>query len=226
MLLNGDLNTEILSQKTAWSGRFGLDIIQFRHRRFDGTMSGVRTWELFRRGRAAAVLPYDPVRDQVAMIEQFRLPALAAGMAPVLMEIPAGLCEPGEDPALTATRETLEETGLAVTGLHPIGTFLLTAGGADETCALFIGRTSLPETPDPATHGLASEHEDIRLGFYPAQQAIDAALAGEYPNSVTTLALLWLAAKRDFLKQKWSFLPPLTSGEAWGEGNNQHGPER
>ncbi len=196
-------DTEIVSEQTAWSGRFSVDIVRFRHRRFDGTMSGVRTWELFRRGRAAAVLPYDPVTDRVALIEQFRLPALAAGLSPVMMEIPAGLCDGTEDPAATARRETMEEAGLDVTGLHHIGDFILTAGGADETCVLFIGRAGLSGDPAATAHGLATEQEDIRLHFLPAQAAIDAAVAGRYPNSVTSLALLWLAAKRTALQQEW-----------------------
>lgn len=197
-------DTEIVSEQTVWSGLFSVDIVRFRHRRFDGGMSGIRTWELFRRGRAAALLPYDPVTDQVALIEQFRLPAFAAGLHASMMEIPAGLCDAAEDPAITAARETMEETSLAVQDLHHVGNFLLTAGGADETCALFVGRADLAGTPRTGTNGLAAEQEDIRLHFCPAQDAIEAAIAGQYPNSVTTIALLWLAARRVSLRQEWS----------------------
>src|ERR1700693_1098226 len=66
---------DICSEQRVWNGRFPLDVVRFRHRRFDGAMSGVKTWEVWRRGRAAAVLPYDPVADVVVLIEQFRLPA-------------------------------------------------------------------------------------------------------------------------------------------------------
>src|ERR1019366_10723063 len=77
----------IVSQQRAWTGRFAVDLIRFRHRRFDGTMSEPRTWELWRRGRAVALVPYDPITDSVVLIEQFRLPALAAGIDPVLVEL-------------------------------------------------------------------------------------------------------------------------------------------
>ena len=103
-------------------------------------MSGVKTWEVWRRGRAAAVLPYDPVADAVVLIEQFRLPALVAGLDPVLVELPAGLCDDGETPEATARREMMEEMGLAVGALRRIGGFLLTPGGADEVCELYAGR--------------------------------------------------------------------------------------
>ena len=107
-------------QDAAWSGRFGVEVVRFRHRRFDGAMSAPRTWELFRRGRAAALLPYDPWTDQVVLIEQFRLPALAAGVDPMMIEVPAGVCEPGETPEQTIRRETEEEMGLSADLLVPV----------------------------------------------------------------------------------------------------------
>lgn len=69
---------QVSSERRVWNGRFPLDEVRFRHRRFDGSLSGERTWEVWRRGRAAAVLPYDPAVDVVVLIEQFRLPALVA----------------------------------------------------------------------------------------------------------------------------------------------------
>src|SRR5579872_6251853 len=115
----------IESQETVWKGRFPLRVVHFRNRRFDGSFSGVRTWELWHRGRAGAVLPYDPVRDCVVLIDQFRLPAAAAGIDPVLVEVPAGLCDDDEEPRVTAQREAEEEAGLSILRLLPIGDFLL-----------------------------------------------------------------------------------------------------
>lgn len=200
-----DINIE--SRETAWSGRFKVDVVRFRNRRFDGQMSNVRTWELLVRGRAAAVLPYDPHTDQVVMIEQFRLPALAAGVPPVMVEIPAGLCDPGEDPAATVMREAEEEMGLQADLLAPIGDFVLTPGASDERCTLFAGRIKAPAAgPDGLVGygGLRSENEDIRIWLRPADQVIAEAVAGHYPNSVTTIALLWLAARRDWLRERWT----------------------
>lgn len=200
-------DVQIVSSETAWKGRFSIELVKFRHRRFDGGMSGVRNWELFCRGRAAGVLPYDPLTDQVALIEQFRLPALAAGLDPVMVEIPAGLCDNGEDPAETVVREAQEEMGLAVDLLEMIGDFLLTPGGSDERCTMFVGRFRAPKAgPDGiiGQGGLADEHEDIRVRLHPATKVIEAAIAGCYSNSVTTIALLWLAAKRDWLRAHWA----------------------
>ena len=193
-------------QETVWSGRFAVDLVTFRHRRFDGAMSPPRHWELFRRGRAAALLPYDPWTDQVVLIEQFRLPALAAGMDPVMVEVPAGLCEGNESPEDTVRRETREEMGLDTDRLLHITDVVLTPGGSDEMCQLFAGRVRAPAAgPDgiAGTAGLAAENEDIRTRVLPAAQAIETAVAGRYPNSVTAIALLWLAAKRDTLRAEW-----------------------
>jgi len=194
------------SEKTVWDGRFPLDVIRFRHRRFDGAMSGVKTWELWRRGRAAAVLPYDPDADAVVLIEQFRLPALAAGLDPVLVEFPAGLCDEGESPEVTARREMLEEMRLAADRLERIGHFLLSPGGSDELCELFAGRVRAPAAGEDgiAGHaGMVEEHEDIRVRVWPAQAAIAAAFDGRVTNVLTAVGLFWLAARREALRVRW-----------------------
>jgi ADP-ribose pyrophosphatase len=207
MTLPHDPRVDVESDERVWSGRFPLDVIRFRHRRFDGVMSGTKTWELWRRGRAAAVVPYDPVRDELVLIEQFRLPALAAGVDPVLVELPAGLCDPGEAPEQTARREMLEEMDLTVSDLKRIGGYLLTAGGSDELCDIFVGRVAAPPADEHgvAGHGgMASEHEDIRLRVWSADQAIAAVLDGRIVNSIAAIGLLWLAARRQLLRQEWT----------------------
>ena len=200
-------DTTIESDETVWHGRFPLQRIRFRHRRFDGHMSGLRTWELWRRGRAAALLPYDPVADAVVLIEQFRLPALAAGIDPVLVEIPAGLCDPGESPEATLLREAEEEMHLAPRRLVRIGDFLLTAGGSDEHVAIHVGEVTAPPADAEGlvgAAGLDDEQEDIRVRVWPAQAAIDAAMDGKFANSVTAIALLWLGLRRERLRKEWT----------------------
>jgi len=194
------------SEQRVWSGRFPLDVVRFRHRRFDGVLSHSRTWELWRRGRASALLPYDPVADALVLIEQFRFPALAAGVDPTLVELPAGLCEDNEDPAETIRREMREEMKLDADLVERIGGFLLTAGGADEFCHLYVGRVVAPPADGEGIVGFGgevSESEDIRVRVWDAGEAIEAAFAGYFANSITALGLFWLAAKRDWLRQKW-----------------------
>jgi ADP-ribose pyrophosphatase len=196
----------IESEQRVWSGRFPLDVVKFRHRRFDGVMSATRTWELWRRGQASALLPYDPVADAVVLIEQFRFPALAAGAEPVLVELPAGLCEDNEDPADTIRREMREEMNMDADRVERIGGYMLTAGGADEFCHLYAGRVVAPPADGEGIAGFGgerSENEDIRVRVWAAGEAIEAAFAGYFTNSITVIGLFWLASKRDGLRQKW-----------------------
>ncbi len=196
----------IEAERRVWSGRFPLDVITFRNRRFDGTMSASHSWEVWRRGQAVVMLPYDPDTDTVVLIEQFRLPALVAGLDPVLIECPAGLLDDNEDPEDAMLRELREETGLTTDRMERVGTYILSAGGADETCLLFAGRVTAPLTDDAGlagAFGLASENEDIRLRVWPADRAIAAALAGRITNSMAALALFWLASQRDRLRADW-----------------------
>lgn len=200
-------DVQIDACETLYEGRFALQKVHFRYRRFDGAQSAPLIWELWRRGRASALLPYDPDTDQVVLIEQFRLPALAAGFPPVLVEVPAGLCGADEDAEETIRREVVEETGLAVDLLAPIGDFILAPGGCDERIGLFVGRVSVPPAgPDGLLGhaGLVDEGEDIRVLARPAEDAIADALAGRYPNSVATICLLWLGLKRAELRKEWS----------------------
>ncbi|HYZ33271.1 MAG TPA: NUDIX domain-containing protein [Crenalkalicoccus sp.] len=194
---------EVLSDEVVWSGRFPVQRVRFRHRRFDGGTSGILTWEMWRRGRAVVVLPYDPWTDRVALIRQFRLPALAAGCDPVVTECPAGLLEPQEPPDVAARRELAEETGLQPDRLERMGGFLLAQGGTDELATLFCARVRLPEPGLIGRFGLTAEQEDIELRVLPAEEAFALVARDAIGNATAALCLLWLQVNRTRLRRDW-----------------------
>lgn len=196
---------EILSEETVHQGRFPKQLVRFRYRRFDGAMSNALTWEIWRRGPAVAVLPYDPATDRVVLIEQFRLPAQYAGLVPRVLEVPAGLLD-SESPEHCARREMIEETGLELSALERLGEYLLSPGGSDETVVLFAGRIAAPpaDADGVAGHfGLAEENEDIRVRVFAAADALAAAFDGRVQNATTAIALAWLGLHRERLREKW-----------------------
>lgn len=126
---------------TTVSGRhLRIDTFSFRHRLFSGEWSAKRHYEVLRRGGAVAIVLYDPDRDCVVLVEQFRLPALLAGSSPWQLEAAAGLIDTDETPEAVAIRETREETGLALIG-EPIRIqrYLSSSGNSDESIVLFCG---------------------------------------------------------------------------------------
>lgn len=193
----------VLEDTVPWAGRFPVQKVRFTYTRFDGTPSRELTWELWRRGPAVALLPYDPWADAVCLIEQFRLPAHAAGFPPVMVECVAGLLEPGEDPEDAARRECAEECGLSQDTLEPIAHTMLMQGGCDESIHIFCGRVRLGTAP-AGTHGLAAEGEDIRPLHLPAADAFARLDAGGIHNAVATVALWWLRHHRERLRRDWT----------------------
>lgn len=194
---------EVTADEVVWDGRFPLQRVHFTYRRFDGARSAPLTWELWRRGGGVAVLPYDPRRDMVALIEQFRLPALAAGLDPVMTECPAGLLEIGEDPEAAGRRETTEETGLVALAMEPIGRFMLMQGGCDELMTYYCARVALPDAVE-RTAGLAHEGEDIRILLLPAEAAFALLDEGRIQNVTAACCLWWLRHHRARLRAAWT----------------------
>ena len=133
-------NVEILEKTICFEGFFRIERYRLRHRLFSGDWSHPLVRELFERGHAAAVLPYDPIRDEVVLIEQFRVGALNAPGGPWLMEIVAGIIEADETTEDVVKRESIEEANCIITDLIPLYNFLVSPGGTTESVALFCGR--------------------------------------------------------------------------------------
>lgn len=180
-----------------------IDTFRFRHRLFSGEWGAARNYDVLRRGRAVGIVLYDPDRDSVVLVEQFRLPAVLAGSSPWQLEAAAGMIDTDETPEAVAIRETSEETALNLLG-DPIliQRYLPSAGGSDESVVLFCGRVD--STSAGGVHGLPEEHEDIRVVVKTLTE-IEAMLdAGAIESGHTLIALYWLLRHRDYLRQRWA----------------------
>lgn len=197
---------ELLARETAYEGFFRLARYRVRHTLFDGGWSEVLQREVFERGHAAAVLPYDPERDRVALIEQFRVGALEAPGGPWLLELVAGIIEAGETAAEVVRREALEEAGCTVTELERICEYLVSPGGTTERTTLFVGRADLAGVS--GVHGLAHEHEDILVHVVDADAAIAMADDGRVSNAMGQIGLQWFARHRRRLRRRWTGASP------------------
>lgn len=194
-------NWELVAREVAYEGFFRLVRYRVRHTLFEGGWSGELQREVFERGHAAAVLPYDPERDRVALVEQFRVGALEAPGGPWLLELVAGIVEAGETAAEVVRREALEEAGCAVTELERICEYLVSPGGTTERTTLFVGRADLGDVS--GVHGRADEHEDILVHVVDAATAVAMADDGRVNNAMGQIGLQWFARHREGLRRRW-----------------------
>jgi ADP-ribose pyrophosphatase len=175
---------------TLFEKYFKLDEYHVSHELFAGGSSPVFTREIFERGHVVAVLPYDPGRCKVVLIEQFRAGAIDDGEGPWLIECVAGVIETGESEKEVAMRECVEEAACRIERLETISRYYVSPGGTSERCSLFCGIVDSEGVG--GIHGLPHEHEDIRVMVVDAAQAFDWVGEGRICSSATIIALQWL----------------------------------
>lgn len=197
----GAQDVRILNDETAFSGYFSVRRLTLQHRCFGGGWSQPMVREVFERGDAVGVLPYDPVTDTVVLIEQFRPGALRADESPWMLELVAGVVEAGESDLEVAHREAMEEAGCELSELLPIATVLPSAGACSEQVRLFCGRAG--RVASGGVHGLDEEGEDILVHSVPRAAALELVAENRIPNGHTLIALQWLHIHGAALRERW-----------------------
>lgn len=184
-------DVDIVAKETVYQGFFKMVKYRFRHKLFAGGWSGEISREMFERGHAAALLPYDPITDEVVLIEQFRIGAMAADCAPWQLEIVAGMIDHQDESAEDVVkREAVEEAGLTVSAIEKVTRYLSSSGGCSEMLDIFVG--TVDSTQASGIHGLAEESEDIRVHVVSREQAYEWVESGKIENAATIIALQWL----------------------------------
>ena len=131
-------------------------------------------WEVVRHAEAVAVLAVDD-RGRVLGVRQ-RRPAVGA----ITWELPAGLIDPGESPAVAAARELAEEAQLAAT-LVPLAVGYVSPGFTDERVHLFEASDLRP------TEGRPDDGEELHVEWLDLDAAWRAGASGELTTSMVTL---------------------------------------
>lgn len=139
--------------------------------------------EIIHHSGAVAVVVVNK-QKQVLLVRQFRLP-----VGKVILEIPAGTLNPGEDPAACAARELQEETGYKPLQLETIGGVHPAPGYTTEFIHLFLAT----ETTESSLDGDMDEF--VQPEWMPLQQALDLIEQGEITDSKTVAGLLRTARR-------------------------------
>lgn len=208
----GQQDVEVKRHNIVYKGFFRVYTALLRHKLFRGGWTDWIEREVVDRGHAVVVLPYDPKRDSIIMLEQFRVGSVHVLGAPErhasqpepspwLLELVAGMIDAGETEQEVAHREMNEEAGLKTEQLEYVMSYSSSPGGLTERISIFIAKVDATTASEYG--GLASEHEDIRVTEMPRCEANKLLEEGHIDNAATVIALQWLELNRKKILLKW-----------------------
>lgn len=195
-------DVEIISKESVFEGFFKMVKYRFKHKLFAGGWSDVVEREMFERGHAAAMLPYDPKTDQVVIIEQIRIGALEHEH-PWQLEIVAGMIDRDESAEEVICREAEEEAGITVGRVASVTSYYPSSGGCSEKLDVFVGEVDASKAH--GIHGLDYEDEDIRVHVLSREQAYQWVKDGIFENGASIIALQWLQLNHQELRSQWGY---------------------
>ncbi|MCU7800144.1 MAG: NUDIX domain-containing protein [gamma proteobacterium symbiont of Lucinoma myriamae] len=208
-------DVSIIQKKTGYNGFFSINQYTLQHGLFAGGQTRELTRECFERGHAVGIIAYDPWQDNIILLEQFRIGAYVnmneqtnnetnQSQSPWLLEIIAGIVEPGESQIEVAHREAEEEAELKLLALEAIGDFYSSPGGTSETTQLYCA--CVHSKGAGGIHGLEEEGEDIQVRVVSFSDAVQLLEKGQLNNASAMIAMQWLMLHREMLRDKWQNL--------------------
>ena len=180
---------KIIDKKNLYSGFFSLNKYEFIHEKHDGNWSGKIEREIFSGAHVSTLLPYDPEKKEIILIEQFRAGVLSRFDDSYLYEIVAGIIDDGETPEDTARRECFEETGCEVNKIIPIQSYFPAPGSSESYYHLYLGEVN--SFDGERIMGLESENENILVKSYKIDQVRKLLKDKKIINGLTLIALQW-----------------------------------
>ncbi len=192
-------DVSVLHQEKGYDGFLAIEKLTLTHKTHSGDQTAPLVREAMTRRPVVAVLPYDPKRDQIVLIQQFRIgPFLHTGpLFPV--EIIAGIIDPEDKSAdITVRREAREEANLELTDIKCIHKLYPSPGGCSEHLSLYVGLCDASSVD--GVYGVAHENEDILAAAVSYDTAQDLIASGMICDAASLLALSWLALHREALR--------------------------
>jgi ADP-ribose pyrophosphatase len=195
MLQYDKTDVTISAVETKYDGFFKLNEYELKHKLFSQKQSNTFTREIFERGDAVVVMLYDPLKDSVLLLEQFRPGVLRANVTPWMLEFIAGMFDDNESPIDVAIREAKEEANIDLTpeSIKPIMKYFSSPGGTSECIYLYWATFDSSDISSGSIHGLAHENEDIMLHVVSRIEALALLSEGKISNAATVIGLQWLA---------------------------------
>lgn len=194
-------DVQVLNRETCFKSFLQIDKLRVKYSLFEGGQSAEIDRELLVKHTAVGVLLYDPDREKLVMIRQFRVGMLDEEDCPWPLELVAGLVDTEESPEAVALREVREETGLKASNLVKICDYYNSPGASTEKVHLFCARVDASVAG--GIHGLDHEHEDIQVQVLDEAEALDALNSGDINNAMSVIALQWLKIHKDSLLTGW-----------------------
>ncbi len=197
----GPDDVRTLDSERVFAGYFAVQRMTIQHRGFAGGWCEPVTREVFERGNAVGVLPYEPDTDSLILIEQFRAGSLRDEHSPWMLELIAGIIDSGESDEAVVRREAREEAGCELAELLPIASYYPSAGACSEYVRLFCGRVLSAGVGKIL--GLAEEGEDILVHRLSRPEVLELLARGRINNGHTLVALQWFALHWERLRETW-----------------------
>ena len=193
---------EVVSREKCYDGFLKLDLLRLRYRLFDGGWSEVLQRELLVKDQAVGILLFDPDRDEIVLVRQFRVGIIDENQSPWLLELVAGMVGDGEQLEQVAMREAGEESNCTPTDLIKMCDYYNSPGASNEKVTIFCGRVDAEGAE--GVFGLAEEHEDIEVVVFPHDEILAAIDAGNINNAMTIIAVQWLQLHKQELLKLWN----------------------
>ena len=196
-----DRKVDVIEKTTVFQGYYRVDSYRLRHSLYRGGMGAEISREVLERGHAVLVLPYDPVRDEVVLIGQFRIGPFARGDQPWSLEVVAGIIEDGEELEDVVRREAMEEAGIELSHITHALDCYASPGAVTEQISIYCARTDASLAG--GIHGVEAEGEDIKVIVMPFGEVMKALDDGRINAGPAIIAVQWLALHRDEIRLRW-----------------------